>query len=323
MKLEEMLRRVNGKWALVSKKDPNKVLQYYRGDKDQRPSKKWVSGVEQRVHAFSENNSQLDPIEMLIKKSKFTMIDKIDATCGLCGTFALALYRTLKQRGLSPSLAAIVLVDDAGNHHWHHNQASAEKTDESELYWKHIMVEVNGQYYDVHGKIIDLSATIKKYAWTHGKVITITPAELIQELRTVPNSFSYKHYDKYRKKTLKEAKREKPTLDWFFANQVRNYHIKSEDGLITIYVRAGRRFLNGQMLKCFDIASITTKERQQRKGLFTGWLNDAEQKIAAMDFDAIYVENVLTPEFCEFWRRRGYTELNDGYNSSFYKIIER
>ena len=29
--LSERLRKVNGRWALVSRKDPNKVLQYYHG----------------------------------------------------------------------------------------------------------------------------------------------------------------------------------------------------------------------------------------------------------------------------------------------------
>jgi hypothetical protein len=50
-KVEEMLRRHNGKWALVSKSNPNKVLQYYRGG-DERPSKEWVDKVERRIQYF-------------------------------------------------------------------------------------------------------------------------------------------------------------------------------------------------------------------------------------------------------------------------------
>jgi len=48
----ETLKKVKGKWALVSKSNPSKVLQYYDGPKGQRPSKEWVAKVERRVHAF-------------------------------------------------------------------------------------------------------------------------------------------------------------------------------------------------------------------------------------------------------------------------------
>ena len=49
----ETLKKVKGRWALVSRKDPGKVLQYYHGSG--HPSKEWVSKVERRVHSFSEN----------------------------------------------------------------------------------------------------------------------------------------------------------------------------------------------------------------------------------------------------------------------------
>ena len=48
--LEETLKQVKGKWALVSRKNPKKVLQYYHGSG--HPSKDWVSKVERRVHSF-------------------------------------------------------------------------------------------------------------------------------------------------------------------------------------------------------------------------------------------------------------------------------
>jgi 5'(3')-deoxyribonucleotidase len=54
VELSETLKRVKGKWALVSKSNPKKVLQYYRGG-DERPSKEWVNKVERRVHSFGED----------------------------------------------------------------------------------------------------------------------------------------------------------------------------------------------------------------------------------------------------------------------------
>lgn len=51
-RIDERLKKVKGKWALVSKSDPAKVLQYYDGPKGQKPSKEWVAKVERRVQAF-------------------------------------------------------------------------------------------------------------------------------------------------------------------------------------------------------------------------------------------------------------------------------
>lgn len=47
--LNETLKKVKGKWALVSK-TTGKPLQYYHGDG--HPSKEWVAKVERRVHSF-------------------------------------------------------------------------------------------------------------------------------------------------------------------------------------------------------------------------------------------------------------------------------
>ena len=50
----EKLKKVKGKWALVSKTNPDKVLQYYRGPADKKPSAEWQHKVERRVHAFED-----------------------------------------------------------------------------------------------------------------------------------------------------------------------------------------------------------------------------------------------------------------------------
>lgn len=49
--LNEYVKKVNGKWALVSK-TTGKPLQYYHGSG--YPSKEWISKVERRVHSFSK-----------------------------------------------------------------------------------------------------------------------------------------------------------------------------------------------------------------------------------------------------------------------------
>lgn len=50
--LHETVKKVKGKWALVSKSNPSKVLQYYHGSG--YPSKDWIKQVEQRVHSFED-----------------------------------------------------------------------------------------------------------------------------------------------------------------------------------------------------------------------------------------------------------------------------
>ena len=52
--IEETLKKVKGKWALVSRHNPKKVLQYYKGSG--HPSKEWVNKVERRVHSFEAAN---------------------------------------------------------------------------------------------------------------------------------------------------------------------------------------------------------------------------------------------------------------------------
>ena len=53
--ISEVLKQVDGKWALVSKKDPKKVLQYYKGDG--KPSREWVDSVERRVQYFKHKGN--------------------------------------------------------------------------------------------------------------------------------------------------------------------------------------------------------------------------------------------------------------------------
>ena len=57
--LDEMLKQVKGKWALVSRQDPKKVLQYYRGHG--KPSEDWVNKVERRVQAFKHMEEAVTP----------------------------------------------------------------------------------------------------------------------------------------------------------------------------------------------------------------------------------------------------------------------
>jgi 5'(3')-deoxyribonucleotidase len=69
--VDETLKKVKGKWALVSRHDPKKVLQYYHGSG--HPSKEWVSKVERRIHSFSED------VEETIKPRVYIDMDGVIA----------------------------------------------------------------------------------------------------------------------------------------------------------------------------------------------------------------------------------------------------
>jgi len=62
MNLNEHLKQVNGKWALVSK-TTGRVLRYYKGSG--KPSQEWVSKMERQIHAFENYNKETVKLEDL------------------------------------------------------------------------------------------------------------------------------------------------------------------------------------------------------------------------------------------------------------------
>lgn len=52
--IHEELKKINGRWALVSKKDPYKVLQYYDGEG--KPPASWINKVEKRINYFKHKD---------------------------------------------------------------------------------------------------------------------------------------------------------------------------------------------------------------------------------------------------------------------------
>jgi hypothetical protein len=73
LELSEVLKKVKTpegkeKWAVVSKKDPSKVLQYYDGQG--KPSQEWFNKVERRIQTFKHmNENVLDRMTDFIKRN--------------------------------------------------------------------------------------------------------------------------------------------------------------------------------------------------------------------------------------------------------------
>jgi hypothetical protein len=100
----------------------------------------------------------------------------------------------------------------------------------------------------------------------------------------------------------------------------------STDGM-HIYLRKGPRRLNRQIYEnVLDIANVSVRSAaQEGKGKFTKFFN--EVLLATQEgFDAIYIENVLTERFANFFRRQGWQESVPGEGDGppcFYKLMEK
>jgi hypothetical protein len=112
----------------------------------------------------------------------------------------------------------------------------------------------------------------------------------------------------------------------FLDGPARNAWIASGLGQ-EVYVRKTRRILGGaDCLKVLDIGNVNTMEKRQHKGLFKRFLAEAFISAWGQGYEAIYIENVLTPRFADYFRRNGWVEIPDHEYSSvslpcFYKLV--
>ena len=149
-----------------------------------------------------------DPIERLIKRCRFTYGERHVATTGLCGTFALALYRHLKFYKYSPELYVYVETDYNGNYFWNDDgKALPNKEPNTYLKWRHVVVKVNNNFYDITGKIKNLQADIIDYIDDYGIAIRISESELFKELKEWRHNYSYGHFLNYSKRVKNKITR--------------------------------------------------------------------------------------------------------------------
>ena|SRR6185437_9727186 len=106
--------------------------------------------------------------------------DRDSGTSGFCGTFALILHYVLKRYGV-PSQLVFVCVPPPPN-----------KNTET-YWWRHALVEVDGSYYDVDGKV-EPEHVISNYCWgsinCEGFLKPVSENEFIKEIRSVKSACS-------------------------------------------------------------------------------------------------------------------------------------
>jgi hypothetical protein len=92
-----------------------------------------------------------------------------------------------------------------------------------------------------------------------------------------------------------------------------------------IYVRKSSRIhpILEKKITCLDIASVNVFE--PGNGIFTKWLADTVDEASSRGVDAIYIENVLTERFANFFRKNGWIEKTNKTTSdlpSFFIVLK-
>lgn len=132
---------------------------------------------------------EIDQIDQLIKRGRFSPDEIEDATCGLCGTFALALHRYLRRKGIQSQLVVFTYTLD-------------DPLDT----WQHVAVEVGGRIYDIRGRV-DPKYVNSDFG-TAGYV-AVDEAPLIKSMRSVNQvstgdffapAYSHRAYHNWRKR---------------------------------------------------------------------------------------------------------------------------
>lgn len=99
-------------------------------------------------------------------------------------------------------------------------------------------------------------------------------------------------------------------------------------GSLQLYLRKATHFLGDKAYRTLDIPNIYyRKESDLGQGTFTGLIRGMEAMLPKYpEFEALVVENVLTPRFGAYLERNGWTKVPDaiGFGGvfSYYKLLK-
>ena len=79
-------------------------------------------------------------------------------------------------------------------------------------------------------------------------------------------------------------------IDKFLSSNLHNMWV--DDGVIFIYVRKSKRYVEKSTIDFFDIANVTVNEAYQNKGVFTNFIKEFILRYPTKN---IYVESILNP----------------------------
>ena len=109
-----------------------------------------------------------------------------------------------------------------------------------------------------------------------------------------------------------------PNLEAFMHSNLRAVWIDEDS--IRVYVRKGRRAINGMGVPCFDVANIEVDVDKRRQGVFKAWLARAEVLARDHEFTCVLVENVHNEHLLTYLLANGY---RTGYHAPdcYYKLL--
>lgn len=93
---------------------------------------------------------------------------------------------------------------------------------------------------------------------------------------------------------------------------------------IEVYIRRTSRYINDRLYETFEIANVNVRENKQGQGIFTQFLVDVIELCKNKRvIDVIYIENVSSESFKQFFRRQQFISYkNDDLGvTSFYKML--
>jgi hypothetical protein len=90
---------------------------------------------------------------------------------------------------------------------------------------------------------------------------------------------------------------------------------------IDVYVRRSKRLIDGKFVSCLDLANMTA--HKTGRGAWTRFIEMVKScPEVQTEFQFIFVENVLTQQFADWFRRNKWREITCDFNTpSFYWSI--
>lgn len=95
-------------------------------------------------------------------------------------------------------------------------------------------------------------------------------------------------------------------------DQLRNTYIQND--VLSLYIRKSRRVLNGEIVKCLDLANISIEEEYQNQGIFKMVVNVINE---LNPYEWLMIENTLNPVLVE-WGKKYHLDEFSNYDMCFF-----
>lgn len=89
-----------------------------------------------------------------------------------------------------------------------------------------------------------------------------------------------------------------------------------EDDILNVYVRKGKRYIEGNISETFDVANILSiNKKYEKQGYFKAFMLKVEELGMT-----IFVECIHNPKLTEMLQKNGYTIIKNQYECHAYKF---